>query len=169
MRALGLHPGPCCALHTKPARDQVDVLLLAFRPSPAASRISSHDDQTEALLGSYDPSNRQVSYTGDVQAGLQKKILPLMGKESDASAVLNAHRNLKPIYALLEQQLSYHQYLCGEFSLVDCAFAPWLPYLHLDDFPLLQAWQKRLEERPAWKRSYSRKRNGSPIGLPNSD
>lgn len=94
--------------------------------------------------------------TGTVQklAGVhfwQKKIAPLLGKQPDQQAITKATRDLQPLFRILDQQLQQHAYLCGDFSIVDCAYAPWWPYLDLEGWASLQDYQNRITARRSWK------------------
>jgi glutathione S-transferase len=84
-------------------------------------------------------------------AFFNRGILPRMGKTGDSERVAKAHQKLAPILRVLSEAIGEQPYLMGPFSLVDCAYAPWLPWIDLDDFPNLAAWRDRLQARPEWK------------------
>jgi GST-like protein len=79
-------------------------------------------------------------------------VLPKIGKPGDEQRVQKAAKKLSPLLTILAQQLGDKPYLFDTLTVVDCAYAPWLPVLDLEAFPTLMAWRKRLQERPAWKR-----------------
>ena len=79
-------------------------------------------------------------------------ILPTIGKEPDEARILKARKKIRPLLQILSEQLGDAPFLLGELTVVDYAFAPWLPVLYLDDFPNLITWRTRLETRDAWKR-----------------
>lgn len=79
-------------------------------------------------------------------------ILPTIGKEADEARVLKASQKIKPLLTLLSDQLGEHPYLLGELSVVDFAYAPWLPVLYLEEFPNLGQWRERLQRLEAWNR-----------------
>ena len=79
-------------------------------------------------------------------------VLPHIGKAGDEQRIARAARKITPLLSLLSKQLANQDYLLGSFSLVDCAYAPWLQVLDLDDYPNLLEWKKRLQSRPAWTR-----------------
>ena len=82
----------------------------------------------------------------------QNKIAPLLQKEPDTQAILESTQKLQPSLDYLETLLQEHgPFLLGEFSVADCAFAPWLPYVNLQEKPLLQAWLLAMQEKSAWK------------------
>jgi glutathione S-transferase len=81
-------------------------------------------------------------------------VLPRLGKDGDEARVAQAAKKMKPLLTLLEERLSAsNAYLLGDFTLVDCAYAPFLPVLDLAGFPSLQAWRHRLMARPSWGRA----------------
>jgi glutathione S-transferase len=79
-------------------------------------------------------------------------VMPHIGKEGDQERIAKAGKKLRSLYKILSEQLGEQDYLLGDFSLVDCSYAPWLPVLDLDEFPNLVAWRDRLRSRPAWAR-----------------
>ena len=81
-------------------------------------------------------------------------VLPRLNKAGDEERVAQAALKMKPLLTLLEQRLERtDSYLLGDFSLVDCAYAPFLPILDLEAYPNLMAWRDRLMARPAWERA----------------
>ena len=81
-----------------------------------------------------------------------RKILPSVGRSADPARISAAKKKLDPILAVISDQLGDNEFLLGDFSLVDLAYAPWLPWLDLEDFPNLITWRQRLTQREAWKR-----------------
>jgi glutathione S-transferase len=79
-------------------------------------------------------------------------VMPYIGKEPDLDRIAKASKKIRPLLTILAEHLGDQDYLLGEFSLVDCSFAPWLPVLDLDDFPSLVAWRTRLTNRESWSR-----------------
>ena len=84
-----------------------------------------------------------------------KVVLPRIGKPPDLERRDKAAGKLEPIFNILLNQLGDKDYLFDEFSLVDCAYGAWLPYLDLDHLPSLVRWRERITGRPSW--SISRK------------
>lgn len=82
---------------------------------------------------------------------MENKIHPLIGKPTDRAALDKAHRRLHSSFAILEKHLDGKDHLFERFSIVDCAFAPWLPYLNLSEYPNMMRWLERLRERTSWK------------------
>ncbi len=65
------------------------------------------------------------------------------------------------LYAVLNKQLHHHEYIVGEYSIVDMACYPWIvPYekqlQRLEDFPHLKRWFELMGSRPAVQRAYAR-------------
>ena len=77
-------------------------------------------------------------------------VLPRLGKPGDEARVAKAAPKLNALLALLESRLGEREYLLGDFTLVDCAYAPFLPVLDLEAFAGLRGWRDRLMSRPSW-------------------
>ena len=88
----------------------------------------------------------------------QQVIQPRLGKTPNLDKIAVAAQQLQPIYQILSLQLANQDYLFGEMSVVDCAFAPWLPHLNLSDWPSLSAWRSRLMARSSWQASELRQK-----------
>jgi len=78
-------------------------------------------------------------------------ILPSIGKEGDQGRVEKAQRALAPHLVLLNEQLGQQDFLLGDLTVVDLAFAPWLPWLDLQEYPKIVSWRQRLMARPSWQ------------------
>ena len=64
-----------------------------------------------------------------------------------------AHR----LYGVLDKRLAGREYICGAFSIADCASWPWTTAHErlgqkLADFPNLSAWYDRMKSRPGVQR-----------------
>jgi GST-like protein len=65
------------------------------------------------------------------------------------------------LYGVLNKQLSDgRDYIAGEYSIADMACYPWIvPHVrqqqNLDDFPFLQNWFERIQNRPATIKAYA--------------
>ncbi|MGB0590469.1 MAG: glutathione S-transferase family protein [Myxococcota bacterium] len=77
-------------------------------------------------------------------------VLPQVGREGDPERVAKAAKKLNKLLTVLEDRLEGGDYLLGDFSLVDCAYAPWLPVLDLEGHPNVLAWRARLMARTSW-------------------
>lgn len=87
------------------------------------------------------------------QAGVyfyNRVVRPFAGKEGDPERVAQAAKKIAPLLTVLDDRLDGKDYLLGDFSVVDCAYAPWLPVLDLDDYQNVGAWRERLKARPSW-------------------
>ncbi len=65
------------------------------------------------------------------------------------------------LYAVLDQQLSQHEFVAGEYSIADMACYPWTvshqrQQQNLDDFPHLKRWFNAIQARPAVERAYAK-------------
>lgn len=77
-------------------------------------------------------------------------VLPAIGKQGDETRVEKAAKKITPLLDLLQGVLGDKPYLFGTLTVVDYAFAPWLPVLDLTQYPTLTEWRSRLRARPAW-------------------
>jgi glutathione S-transferase len=76
---------------------------------------------------------------------------------SDVHGVAEARTTLTTAYAMIEGQISSHDWAIGDdFTLADCAAAPALFYAAVvhpfQDYPCLEAYLERLLARPSVKR-----------------
>jgi GSH-dependent disulfide-bond oxidoreductase len=64
------------------------------------------------------------------------------------------------LYGVMNKRLTDRDYLAGDYSIADMASYPWiLPDAHgqnLKEFPNLQRWHARIQERPATERAYTK-------------
>lgn len=65
------------------------------------------------------------------------------------------------LYGVLNRQLADREFIAGTYSIADMAAYPWIvPHKNqgqnLADFPHLQAWFERLQQRPAILRAYQK-------------
>jgi GST-like protein len=63
----------------------------------------------------------------------------------------------KRLYRVIEKRLEGRDYICDEYSIADIACWPWMKIhkwagVEIDDLPNVQAWLKRVGERPAVQR-----------------
>lgn len=77
-------------------------------------------------------------------------VLPQVGRPGDPERIAKAAKKTAAILTVLDDRLEGRDYLLGDFTLVDCAYAPWLPILDLDDHARVAAWRDRLMARPSW-------------------
>lgn len=81
-----------------------------------------------------------------------------LGEHSDARAAENGRKDLARFLPVLEDALSHADWLIGQYSLADIAFAPHLGILVQYGFdfpgtPRVRAWLERIRARPAWQRA----------------
>jgi len=78
-------------------------------------------------------------------------VLPRIGAEPQPERLEKARKKALPLLDLLEARLEHRDWLCGDLSVVDCAYAVWLPVMELDQHPRLAALLERFRERDSWK------------------
>lgn len=81
---------------------------------------------------------------------IEQKINPLIGKATHLEALAEAHLRLQSSFDILEKQLTGGDWLFERFSIIDCVFAPWLPYLDLSERPNMTRWLSNLRQRDSW-------------------
>lgn len=64
------------------------------------------------------------------------------------------------LYTVLNQQLADREFIADDYSIADMACYPWIvPFekqkQNLNDFPNIQRWMRRMQERPAVQRAYA--------------
>lgn len=98
--------------------------------------------------------------------------------DRDPHGVLQARRMLETVYAWLDTHLAGRRWAAGEdFSLADCAAAPFLFYADWTHpieprFATLHAYRQRLLARPSFKRAVEEARpyrSYFPLGAPDRD
>lgn len=72
-------------------------------------------------------------------------------------AIDRYHREVLRLFAVLERQLSDHEYIAGDYSIADIALWPWVrgygwSGVTIDDMPNLQRWLEKVGARPAVQR-----------------
>ena len=80
-----------------------------------------------------------------------KVVLPRIGAEPKPERVAKAWKKIRPLLDILEERLQSRDWLCGELSVVDCAYAAWLTVIDLDGHPRLKDFMVRMRNRPSWK------------------
>ena len=80
----------------------------------------------------------------------------LAGLPSDEAAIARGEKALPAVLQIVEGQLADHQWILGDFSLVDCAYGPIISVIEkanfsYGDFPRIKAYLDAIRERPAWK------------------
>jgi len=82
----------------------------------------------------------------------QRAVKGRAGKPPNEEKLEATRPRIDALHRVLEQQLGDWDYLLGEFSLLECAYGPWLPVVDLGSFPALAAWRERVMSRAAWSR-----------------
>lgn len=77
-------------------------------------------------------------------------------------------KEVQRLYAVLNTQLEGQDFICGEYSIADMATWPWVSRyeyhrVDLNDFPNVQAWYKRILNRPAVQKGYQVPKDSGPI------
>jgi len=78
--------------------------------------------------------------------------------EKISYAVDRYNNETERLYRVLEQQLQNKEYIASEFSIADIACYPWvacyeLQHIDLANFPNIQAWYNRMEQRASVKKA----------------
>lgn len=91
-------------------------------------------------------------YVNDAVAELLFQKIGFRSADEDRAA--KARKHLGAAYAYLDNHLASREWLCGEFSMADCATIPPLFYAAfvapIDDRPNLMAYWKRAQQRPSY-------------------
>jgi glutathione S-transferase len=96
---------------------------------------------------------------GYINSEIHKTYSPLFDRATPADTRENRVAYLQKRYAFIEQKLQGRQFLVGDrFTVADAylfTVTSWAPHVKLDlsGFPNLQAFQKRVAERPAVQRA----------------
>ena len=98
----------------------------------------------------------QMVMTNEFAPAISPLFMQLLGIEGDESEIKEARARLATGLSFLENLLGNSSYYGGDrLSLADIFAGTVISSLHyfqvsLDNYPLLNAWCKRLEQRPAW-------------------
>ena len=91
-------------------------------------------------------------------------------QNTQAYAIDRYVRETSRLYAVLNKQLTDQEFISGDYSIADIACYPWIvPHerqqQNLEDFPHLNAWYSRIQERPAVQRAYGKAKdiNANPV------
>ncbi len=98
----------------------------------------------------------EMVITNEFNPAISPLFMQLLGIEGDESELEEARQRLATGLSFLENLLGNSSYYGGDrLSLADIFAGTVISSLHyfqvsLDNYPLLSAWCKRLEQRPAW-------------------
>jgi glutathione S-transferase len=79
-----------------------------------------------------------------------KVVLPRIGADPQPERLAKARKKVRPLLDILEARLEQQDWLCGELSVVDCAYAAWLPVMELEAHPRLADLLARFRQRDSW-------------------
>jgi glutathione S-transferase len=106
----------------------------------------------------------QTSHVSPAATAVHRSINPAhvryLGQHTDAREAENGRKELARFLPVLESALAKADWLVGDYSLADIAFAPHLGFLvqHGFDFPgtpRVRAWLERIRARPAWQKAHA--------------
>ena len=77
----------------------------------------------------------------------------------------------KRIYGVLDGLLAKHEFMCGDYSIVDIATFPWIARhewqrMDLNDFPHVKRWYLAIAARPAVRKGYKVPNAADEIPIP---
>ncbi|WP_149087045.1 glutathione S-transferase family protein [Pseudomonas prosekii] len=89
-------------------------------------------------------------------------------------AVERFSKETERLYKVMEQQLSHHPFIAGEYSIADMAIYPWLLQhekqgMKLETYPHIAAWLAKITARPAVIRAYAKGEEIRPSGQTDQD
>ena len=89
-------------------------------------------------------------------------------------AVERFSKETERLYRVMEQQLSHHPFIAGEYSIADMAIYPWLLQhekqgMKLESYPHIAAWLAKITARPAVIRAYAKGEEIRPSGQTDED
>ncbi len=73
----------------------------------------------------------------------------------DEGILSRGRQRMPEVLDILDRQLEGHDYIVGDFSIADCACAPWLELgeffgIEMGRFENVNAWMSRMQARPSW-------------------
>ncbi len=73
----------------------------------------------------------------------------------DEAILARGRQRMPEILSVLDRQLDGVEYIAGDFSIADCACAPWLELIEFfgidtSGFDNVNAWMERMKSRPSW-------------------
>jgi glutathione S-transferase len=104
----------------------------------------------------------QTSHVSPAATAVHRSINPAhvryLDQHTDPQEAENGRRELARFLPVLEDALTRADWLVGDYSLADIAFAPHLGFLVQYGFdfpgtPRVRAWLERIRARPAWQKA----------------
>lgn len=76
--------------------------------------------------------------------------------QRDEKVLARGRKRVPQMLQALDGQLAGREYIAGDFSIADCANAPWIDVapplgIDLDPFENVRAWMERMRSRPSWQ------------------
>ena len=111
----------------------------------------------------------QTAHVSPAATAVHRSINPAhvryFAQQTDPQEAEHGRKELARLLPVLENALAEADWLLGEYSLADIAFAPHLGFLVQYGFdfpgtPRVRAWLERIRARPAWQRAYGLVFNG---------
>jgi len=106
----------------------------------------------------------QTSHVSPAATAVHRSINPAhvryLNQHTDAQEAENGRKELARFLPILENALTNAEWLVGDYSLADIAFAPHLGFLVQYGFdfpgtPRVRAWLERIRARPAWQKAHA--------------
>jgi glutathione S-transferase len=106
----------------------------------------------------------QTSHVSPAATAVHRSINPAhvryLNQHTDAQEAENGRKELARFLPVLESALANADWLVGDYSLADIAFAPHLGFLVQYGFdfpgtPRVRAWLERIRARPAWQKAHA--------------
>ncbi|HYQ29112.1 MAG TPA: glutathione S-transferase family protein [Polyangiaceae bacterium] len=104
----------------------------------------------------------QASHVSPAATAVHRSINPAhvryLNQHTDAQEAEQGRKELARFLPIVEQALTQADWLVGDYSLADIAFAPHLGFLVQYGFdfpgtPRVRAWLERIRARPAWQKA----------------
>ena len=123
-------------------------------------------DKTASLLPTGEPRRREMMEWLMYQVG---QVGPMLGQAHHflrfhpgvcEYAEQRYHREAEKVYETLDRRLADHEYIAGEYSIVDIATWPWISRfewqrIDMNRYPQLVRWYTAIAARPAVRRGYA--------------
>jgi GST-like protein len=73
----------------------------------------------------------------------------------DEAILSRGQQRMPEVLGTLDRQLEGKEFIVGDFSIADCACAPWLELagffgIEMEPFANVTAWMSRMQARPSW-------------------
>ncbi len=76
--------------------------------------------------------------------------------QRDEKVLARGRKRVPQLLQALDAQLAGKEFIVGDFSIADCANAPWLEFaphvgIDMEPFKNVTAWLERMKSRPSWQ------------------